>query len=76
MVESSIGPFKMYTPHLDLSEEVSNTPNEDRMQKLCPREVHVSITPIRANKPFGISSSGVRVFSFMIYVKKAFGASL
>jgi hypothetical protein len=66
---------------LDLSNEVSNAPNGDRMQKLCPREVDVSTTPIRAHKPFGISSSGLgfwmfRVFSFIIYVKKAFGASL
>jgi hypothetical protein len=46
------------------------------MQKLCPREVDVSTTPIGAHKPFGVSSSGrVRVLDF-IYVKKEFGASL
>jgi hypothetical protein len=45
------------------------------MKKLCPREVDVSTTPIRARKPFGVSYSGVRVVDF-IYVKKAFGASM
>jgi hypothetical protein len=45
------------------------------MQNLCPWEVDVSTTPIRAHKPFGVSSFGVRVLDF-IYVKKAFGASL
>jgi hypothetical protein len=66
---------------LDLFDEVSSAPNRDCMQKLCPREVDVSTTPIGAHKPFGVSSSGLgfwmfRVFSFMIYVKKALGASL
>jgi hypothetical protein len=45
------------------------------MQKLHPWEVDVSTTPIEAYKPFGFSSSGVRVLDFP-YVKKAFGASL
>jgi hypothetical protein len=45
------------------------------MQKLHPQEVDVLTTPIRACKPFGFSSSGVRVLDFP-YVKKAFGASL
>jgi hypothetical protein len=76
-----IGLFRMCTPWLDLSNLVSSAPNKDRMQKLCPREVDISTTPIGAHKPFGISSSGLgfwmfRVFSFMLYVKKAFGASL
>jgi hypothetical protein len=71
----------MCTPQLDLSDEVSSTPNGDRMQKLRPQEVDVSTTPIGAHKPFGVSSLGLgfwmfRVFSFMLYVKKAFGASL
>jgi hypothetical protein len=60
---------------IDLSYKVSNTPNKDRMKKLCPWEVDVSTTCIRAHKPFGVSSSRVRVLDF-IYVKKAFGASL
>jgi hypothetical protein len=30
------------------------------MQKLCPREVDVSTTPIEAHKLFGVSSSGFR----------------
>jgi hypothetical protein len=63
------------TSRIDLSDEVSNAPNRDRMQKLRPREVDVSTTPIGAHKPFGLSSSRVRVLDF-IYVKKAFGASL
>jgi hypothetical protein len=46
------------------------------MQKLCPREVDILTIPIGAHKPFGVSSFEVRVFSFMLYVKKAFGASL
>jgi hypothetical protein len=45
------------------------------MQKLHPREVDVSTTPIRALKPFGVSSSWVRVLDF-IYAKKEFGDSL
>jgi hypothetical protein len=60
---------------LNLSNSVSRGPNGDRMQKLHPREVDVSTTPIEARKPFGFSSSGVRVLDFT-YVKKAFGASL
>jgi hypothetical protein len=39
------------------------------------REVDISTTPIRAHKPFCVSSSGVRVLDF-VYVKKALGASL
>jgi hypothetical protein len=44
------------------------------MQKLHPWEVDVSTTPIEAHKPFGFSSSGVRVLDFT-YVKKALRAS-
>jgi hypothetical protein len=44
-------------------------------EKLHPWEVDVSNTLIGAHKPFGISSSRVRVLDF-IYVKNAFGASL
>jgi hypothetical protein len=39
------------------------------------QEVDVSTTPIGARKPFGFSSSMVRVLDFT-YVKNAFGASL
>jgi hypothetical protein len=49
----------MCTPHIDLSNELSSAPNGDRMQKLRPREVDVSTTPIGAHKPFGVSSSGL-----------------
>jgi hypothetical protein len=52
-----------------------SAPNEDRMQKLRPWEVDVPTTPIEAHKPFGVSSSRVRVLDF-IYVKKASRASL
>jgi hypothetical protein len=44
------------------------------MQKLLPREVDISTTPIEAHKHFGVSSFGVRVLDFL-YVKKEFGAS-
>jgi hypothetical protein len=59
-----IGPFRMCTPRLCLSDEVSNTPNKDRMQNLRTRKVDVSTTLIKAHKPFGVSSSGVRVLDF------------
>jgi hypothetical protein len=52
-----------------------SAPNGDRMQKLHPWEVDVSTTPIGAHKPFGFSSSRVRVLDFT-YVKKALRASL
>jgi hypothetical protein len=47
--------------HIDLSNGVSSAPNGDCMQKLCPLEVDVSTTPIRAHKPFGVSSPEVSV---------------
>jgi hypothetical protein len=58
-----------------LSNELLSAPNGDRMQKLRPWEVDVLTTPIGAHKPFGFSSSGVRVLDFT-YVKKALRASL
>jgi hypothetical protein len=60
---------------IDISNELLSAPNKDRMQKLRPWEVDVSTTPIGAHKPFGFSSSGVRVLDFT-YVKKALRASL
>jgi hypothetical protein len=45
------------------------------MKKLCPQEVDVYTTPIGAHKPFGFSSSEVKVLDFPC-VKKAFEASL
>jgi hypothetical protein len=66
---------RKFSSRLYLSNGVSSAPNGDRMQKLPPREVDVSTTPIGAHKPFGFSSFGVRVLDFT-YVKKAFGASL
>jgi hypothetical protein len=56
-----IGPFTMCTPWIDLSNKVSSAPNGDHMQKLRPREVDISTICIGAHKPFGISSSKVRV---------------
>jgi hypothetical protein len=45
------------------------------MQKLFPWEVDVSTTPIGAHKPFGVSSSRVRVLDF-ISIEKSSRASL
>jgi hypothetical protein len=66
---------KSCSSRIDLSNELLSAPNRDRMQKLRPWEVDVSTTPIGAHKPFGFSSSGVRVLDFT-YVKKALRASL
>jgi hypothetical protein len=68
-------PPKSCISRIDLSNELLSTPNIDCMQKLCPREVDISTTPIGAHKPFCFSSSGVRVLDFT-YVKKALRASL
>jgi hypothetical protein len=41
------------------------------MQKLRPREVDISSTPIEVDKPLGVSSPRVRVldvYGFLIYV--------
>jgi hypothetical protein len=70
-----LGPVGMCSYQLYLSNKLSCTPNKDCMQKLHPRKVDISTTPIGAHKPFGVSSSGVRVLDF-IYVKNAFGALL
>jgi hypothetical protein len=61
----SVRPFQRCIEH----------PKQRSYAKVTPREVDVSTTPIGARKPFGFSSSGVRVLDFT-YVKKAFGASL
>jgi hypothetical protein len=66
---------KSCSSRIDLSNELSSAPNGDRMPKLCPWEVDVSTTPIGAHKPFGFSSSGVRVLDFT-FVKKSLRASL
>jgi hypothetical protein len=66
---------KVVVPRIDISNGVSSTPNRDHMQKLRPWDVDLSTTPIKAYKPFGFSSSGVRVLDFT-YVKKALRASL
>jgi hypothetical protein len=70
----------MCTPHIYLFGRVLRNPNGDQKKKKIPREFDVSTTPIWANKPFGVSSSGVRVldvYGFLIYslCEKAFGAS-
>jgi hypothetical protein len=51
----------MCNPCLYLYDELLSIPNRDRMQNLRPREVDVSNMPIGAHKPFGNSSSGVKV---------------
>jgi hypothetical protein len=66
---------KIFSSRIVLSNELSCGPNEDRMPKLRPWEFDVSITSIGARKPFGFSSSRVRVLDFN-YVKKALRASL
>jgi hypothetical protein len=66
---------KSCSSRIDLSNELLSTPNGDCMQKLHRWEVDISTTPIGAHKPFGFSSSGVRVLDFT-YVKKALRASL
>jgi hypothetical protein len=69
-LEVDVMPTRICTPSSYLSNGVLITPNEDRMQKLHPREVDISTTPIRAHKPFGVSSLGVRVldvYGFLIY---------
>jgi hypothetical protein len=50
---------KICIPWIDLSNEVWNTSNEDRMPKLRPREVDVPIYPNRAHS-LGVSSPRVR----------------
>jgi hypothetical protein len=66
---------KCCTSRIDLSDEVSNTPNRDHMQKLLPQKVDISTTSIGACKPFEFSSSRVNILDF-IYFKKAFRATL
>jgi len=61
MLEASIRSFKMCTTWLDLSDEVLSAPKRDHMQKLHPRKFDMSTTPVGAHKPFGVSSSRVRV---------------
>jgi hypothetical protein len=59
----------MCTPRLDHFDEVPSTPKNDCMKKLCPREVDISTNHIGAHKPFGLSSSRVRVldvYGFLI----------
>ena len=72
-LEVDVSPNEMRT-RLEISNGVSSAPNKDHMQKLRPREVDISTTPIRAHKPFGFSSFGFRVLDFT-YVKRAFIAS-
>jgi hypothetical protein len=47
------------TPRIYIFNSVLSAPNRYRMQKLHPREVDISTTPIGAHKPFGVSSLGV-----------------
>jgi hypothetical protein len=65
---------KSCSSRIDLSNELLS-PKRRSYAKVTPLEVDVSTTPIGAHKPFGFSSSGVRVLDFT-YVKKALRASL
>jgi hypothetical protein len=56
-----LGPLKICTSWLYLSDEVPSAPNEDHMKNLCPREVDISTTPTRAHTYFGVLYSRVRV---------------
>jgi hypothetical protein len=58
-----VGPLKMGNPYIFLFDGVLSAPNEYHMQKFLPQEVDVSTNHIEAHKPFGISSSGVRVLN-------------
>ena len=50
---------KSCSPRIDISNEVWNMSNEDRMPKLCPREVDVPTYPNEAHS-LGVSSPRVR----------------
>jgi hypothetical protein len=68
-------------PHQYLSNELSCTLNEDRMQNLQPREVDVLTYPNGAHMTFGASSPRVRFldvygFGIHVYCKNSFRASL
>jgi hypothetical protein len=60
-IGSSLASIGTCTSQLYHSNELSCTPNGDRMKNLRPWEVDVSTTLIRAHKPFGVSSLEVRV---------------
>jgi hypothetical protein len=74
MVVHSCFSHQSCIPRIDISNDVSSAPNEYRMQNLHPWEVDVSTTSIEPYKPFGFSSSRVRVLDFT-YVKNALRAS-
>jgi hypothetical protein len=48
------------SPHQYLSNELSCTPNIDRIKKLRPREIDVLTYPNRSHMTFGTSSPRVR----------------
>jgi hypothetical protein len=80
MLRNLIAPLNE-SPHQYLSNELSCTLNEDRMQKLQLQEVDVLTYPNGAHMTFGTSCPRVRflyVYGFVIHVyfKKAFIASL
>ena len=51
---------KIFSPRIDISNEVWCASNGDHMPKICPREVDVPIYPNQAHS-FGASSPRVRV---------------
>jgi hypothetical protein len=60
MIVSSCFSLKSFIPQIYLSNEVLSASNEDRMQKLRPREVDVLTYPNGAHMTFGASSPRVR----------------
>jgi hypothetical protein len=66
-----VRPNEMYTNHIDLSNELPSAPNKDHMQMFHPREVDVSTNHIGAHKPFGVSSSRVRVLDIEGFIVNA-----
>jgi len=67
-------------PWIDISNDVSCASNGDSIPKLRPWEIDIPIYPdgadILAFHLLGLGFWMFRVFSFMLYVKRAFGASL
>jgi hypothetical protein len=72
---------QMCTPQLDLSDEVSSTPNKIICKSYALGKLTYQLPPsgptnLLAFHLLGLGFWMFRVFSFMLYVKKAFGASL
>jgi hypothetical protein len=57
---------KMCIPRIYISNELSRASNIDCMQNLHPWEVDIPTTPIGDCKPFGVSSSRIRVLGLSL----------